>query len=609
MQLNFLVIAILLLFFYLGFTRGFFSMLLHLGAVIAAGAIALSVWEPLAYMIIEKFDGEDWIMDCAYGAALAIPFALSLSIILGTLTAVVRSNVHVPAVANYIGGASLGIVAGIIVTGIATISVGFVRGHTDLTGFTPIVGDSSGSLTRTGGGLWVPVDHWTASAYKFMSQGTLSTSTPLALYYPDLADRPHLQGNNPDNAILKIAIPPKAASVIGRYTLNEGNGKLKYDDLVTDTRDARKQLVKNLDGEDYRSRIAETGEFYVEGFVVDYKSAATEKLGQIAAGPGGVTLIVKDENGDASAIQPFALVSQAQTPPPEQGKPANTNVIFSRWRFDAKGTFLGSVGGRTDSTPMGYEFLVQKNQIPVAIYVRGLRFDLLEEDGVTEKVKTPADKKFANAAARDMMVPDGSILAATSGDAKFDDSQAVDIAWSQDKPQSWLMVGTQLPFSISLNKGDLSFEFDGTRIKSGEQTLSEKELNNRVIDRDLRVDGFATDGTTAICQLDLTGNSPVSMLTAAASAATGSPVLVASNGQKFSCVGYVYRDGSKGIIRYTPGSTISDMNTVPSMTKSRTDQKLKLVFRVTAGVKIVGYAIGNTMIANFKPPVQADATR
>jgi uncharacterized membrane protein required for colicin V production len=597
MLINGLVILILLGFGYLGFTRGFYSMLLHLASVIVAGAVALGVWEPLAYYLLRSNADTQWICDIAWGAALALPFALTLSVLLGIQAAVLRSNLTIPPLANYIGGGVMGVASGVFVAGFTVLSISFVRGHTAFTDFKPLDQQSNGSMTR-GSGLWVPVDRLTAMAYQWMSINALYESENLAKYYPDLAERPHLMGANPDNATLKLGLPEKAVEFLGRYTVGANPANLKYDELVVDALRPNRQTVMNLDGEDLKT--LSNGQYSIQGYVVNFKPAAREKMGQVAIGPGSATLIMYNRDTETSmAIQPFALISQAKPP---QDKP-DAAVRMARWRFDAKGTFLGSVGGATDSTPMAFEFLVPKlgdNFVPQALYVRGIRIDLI--DPSTEQPK-PAKVAFKSTLERDGQILSGELVGSIGG-AALDGSGATEIKLDPANPSTAVNATNQLPFQITLNKGDLKIPVDDkNRIQDGEQAFNPRELSNRGIERDLRVDKFAVDNETAIVQIDVGKDSPLSLLLPTAAEATGAPVLVSAEGQRFSCIGYVYKDNSIARVRHTPSRPVDNKDGLPSLTMSRTDQNLRLIFRVSMNATIKQFAIGDKVIADINPPL------
>ncbi len=595
MLMNILAIMILLGGGYLGFTRGFYTMLLQFGAVLVGGAVALAVWEPLAYYLLNEHGETQWIADSAWGLALGLPFGIVTAIVIGVQAAVLRNNIKVMPMADYIGGGVLGLATAVVVAGFAVQSVAFIRGQAEYTGFTPVVAQSNGSLKREAG-LWVPVDVITAGLFKHISTHSMYVEDNLAKFYPDFENRPHLMGNTPDNATLKFGVPDKAVDLLGRYTVGATTA-LKYDDLVTDALDSRRQVVMNIDGEDLKTLNA--GQYSVEGYILNFRPSAREKMGQVAVGAGHLTLIMWDRDTDETiAIQPFAMVSQTKSDPT---KPLA--VRYSRWRFDAKGTFLGSVGGATDSTPMAFEFLVPKrstNFVPLALYAKGIKIDLLDP---STQQPIAAKESFKTTGERDVIIASGGLIEAVGGD-KLDFTRAAEMQLKKDDPNSGIAVTNQMPFSIVLNKGDLNIPTDDkNRMQDGEQNLTPQQLNARGVDRDLRVDRFTASTDTACVQIDVSKESPLSFLLPTASDASGAPVLISADGQRFSCIGFVYRDDAIGRIRYSPSRPIDSKDTLPSLTMSRSDQKMRLLFNVTIGAQITQYAIGDKVIATFTPPL------
>jgi hypothetical protein len=595
MLMNIFAIVILMGGGYLGFTRGFYTMLLQFGAVIAGGALALAFWEPLAYWLLNDFPDSQWIADSAWGLALAVPFGIITAILIGVQAALLRNNVKIYPMADYIGGGVLGVATAIIVGGFTVLSLSFTRGHADYTGFSPVVAQSNGSLKREEN-LWVPVDVITAGLFKHLSTHSLYIEDNLNRFYPDFENRPFLMGSTPENATLKLGVPDKAVDFLGRYTLGVATA-LKYDELVTDSLDTRRQIVTNLDGEDLKT--LNNGQYFIEGYIVNLRPAAREKMGQVAVGAGHLTLLMWDRDTDETiAIQPFAMVSQTK---PDPTKPLS--VRFSRWRFDAKGTFLGSVGGATDSTPMAFEFLVPKratNFVPLALYAKGIRIDLIDP---STQQPFPAKESFKSVAERDVLVASGGLIEVIGGD-KLNAENATQLTLKKDDPNSGIAATNQMPFSIVLNKGDLNIPTDDkNRMMDGEQNLTPQQLNNRGIDRDLRVDRFTSSNETACVQIEVSKDSPLSFLLPTAAEATGAPVLISADGQRFSCIGFVYRDDAIARIRYSPSRPIDSKEALPSLTMSRSDQKLRLIFNVTIGAQITQYAIGDKVIATFNPPL------
>jgi hypothetical protein len=74
-----IVIVMVIVIAYIWSARGFLSAFLHLLCVIAAGAIAFAVWEPMALWILGQQGGQDgYALNLSWGVALGAPFVIAL---------------------------------------------------------------------------------------------------------------------------------------------------------------------------------------------------------------------------------------------------------------------------------------------------------------------------------------------------------------------------------------------------------------------------------------------------------------------------------------------------------------------------------------------------
>ncbi|MDI1290704.1 MAG: hypothetical protein PSX37_12235, partial [bacterium] len=78
MGLSLIAIAIMLLTAYIWLTRGFFSAFLHMICVVLAGGIAFAVWEPFAYLLLDK---GRFLESTAWCLGLALPFTAALLVL------------------------------------------------------------------------------------------------------------------------------------------------------------------------------------------------------------------------------------------------------------------------------------------------------------------------------------------------------------------------------------------------------------------------------------------------------------------------------------------------------------------------------------------------
>ncbi|MGH7133622.1 MAG: hypothetical protein ACREJO_16955 [Phycisphaerales bacterium] len=588
MWMSLVVIGLVVVMALVWATRGFFSALLHLVCTLCAGAIALALWEPLAYWLLGSQE-PGTLVDVAWGVCLIGPFVLALTLLSVACSALIRNNIKVGDMPGLIGGGILGAAAGFITAGIVVLGVGMTRTQSDFFDYTPIDTDNQGSVIRSGG-LWVPADRMVASLYGFMSKGSLASSAPLARYYPHLADSGHMFRNgSKGDTLLKYTIRPKDVALKGRYTVGLKE-KTTLPDLVGDNK-----AVLDIDGNKVSG-----GSYYIEGVAVQFKAGAKEKGGQIVISPAHVQLVCANSSG-AEVFMPIAMISQAK----------GDSVTFGRWRFDAKDVLLGSVGSANDPI-MLFEFVVPKYAAgdelqPVALYVKGVRLDLYDRDSETS---LKPSKALASGADRDAGLNDLAQLYKDKSDVISGQAEI----WNRETGntfESLVAITNRLPDRIILssdNVGELELN-EGNFIMDGVCNLdAQKGLLQRGADRKLIVDRFYPGEGTSIVLVDVTPGKDFAITAAPSADAPGAPSLVDDQNMKHGCVGYVYRDESLISIYFKPGDPITDKSKIRSISRSRTDQKLWLVFRVPNGVKLTRYVIGTTPVKEFGQPMPIDGT-
>ncbi|MBC7835194.1 MAG: hypothetical protein H7Y88_08850 [Phycisphaerales bacterium] len=588
MILSIAAIAIVGVIAYVWSARGFFSALIHMVCTLAAGAIAFGVWEWVANLILAKGSGQ-WMADMAWGAALAIPFAASLAVLRLGIDKLLPANADLDGATNLIGGGLCGLVSGTISAGILILSIGYLRLPTNFMGFRPVQYASSGSLERQGG-LLFPVDRITAGLYSHLSTTTLNTGNPLAEWHPNLADEgPLLRTNFNEGGSRHVAIPG-AYKVMGRYTVGKAAGKLN--ELTADSFDpSRKQIVTSLRGEPVDPNS------YVEGIVVQFSAKAREKEGKVVVGNAQVRLIVEDAEGSTFPVHPFAMVSQA----------SGDKVDFGRWRFDSPDVFIASVGA-SDAALMSFEFLVPRGTTPKAIYVKGAREELIDLKPFQE---------YPDASSRDKAIKSRTMLAqAEPGGGTLDTSRAVKVGAAEFGGDADIVFSSRIPGATISKDNVLGLELDGNKVTNGSAKFTNTDLSrNRGLDRQLQVSNFAGSEDTVIVQVDVgkkrgqdaTATSAIGFLSDAAADIDRSqrPALIDENGTRYPALGYVYKDQTETHIQFSPGNPIANVDALPALSRSRPDQELALVFSVSQGVKIKYFAVGDKVIAEFSPTIEA----
>jgi len=588
MFMNLLSIAIILGLGYLWVTRGFFSALLHLACVIAAGAIAFGLWETVALAILNKAPQTGFLSfagDAAWGLGLALPFAISLALLRVLTDKIAPSNIIVEETYDSIGGGICGAGIGLITSGMFVLSTGFLRLPASFMGYQPVQMANQGNLEWQGG-LWLPVDKLTAAFYNTLSQNTLATSTPLVRYYPDLAAAAGTQRMSEGNGKNKNTIREDGFDVQMRFTVGK-SGSLPADQVFSDIFNPAAQQITLLDGSQLPAGS------YIEGFLINFLAGAKENFGQVVVGKGQLRLIAHNRAGEGVTLYPIAVTSQARS----------EDRQFGRFRFDGE-FYVASVGGATEA-PMAFEFAVPAGYEATALYVRNLRHEL---------AGAKADREFADASARDIAIQTGELLVRdAAANLNFAHAQTIN---SAALPEG-VDVTNRMANRVVLQRGNtpgLQTD-DDNKIVSGEGVFNPSDVGGRGLDRNLRVDQFATTKDTAIIQIQITGD-PAQFATsyfnpsAAPDLRTDTPPrIVDANGQAYNAVGFIYQDINKVRIRYTPGRPMMGLGEADALVRSRDDQVMYLIFRPSIGVELKHFAIGDTVLATFEPGLVLEAPR
>lgn len=208
--LNIILIGLVLLIAYWWANQGLFSAILHLIAVIAAGAIALGAWEPLTTKLLLRGTPFD---DYAWGVSLIGVFAVSLLAIRVAMDKCIRGNVDLPRWANLAFGFPVGLAAGILTIGIFVIGAGFIQSQQEIAGY---VGWARSDRTAQVGrreSLWLPVNRITSEFYATLSVGSLRSGQPLKQYNPDLHVQACLVRDTFKNGQAKLSLQPDDATI------------------------------------------------------------------------------------------------------------------------------------------------------------------------------------------------------------------------------------------------------------------------------------------------------------------------------------------------------------------------------------------------------------
>lgn len=569
---------------------GLFSAFLALVCVIAAGAVAFGVWEPIAYLILEKtgtsgFGG--FIGDNAWGIALIAPFAISLLILRVSVDLFVRKNLQFSDLANTVGGIVFGATSGFIGAGMVVLSLSFMRLPGDLLGYQT-VSDQSGNMVADGG-LWIPADKAVAGLYSHLSMGAFATDAPLAKLQPAVHQQGGMLRMTYEDAS-RVTIKPGDASVIKAYEV-----KGTIDALTADSFSPKKQNVLYPDG-------SKPSGGTLRGYVVRFGSGAKEKGGNVVITPGQVRLIGTNADGGTFAVHPIAAVAA----------PDGISTTLYRFRFDAKEPFIASVGGSSESY-FGLEFMLPDGASPTHLLVKNIRIDvsgtaLTAYKNVTDRDTAVRTRAIfpAGAAAAPSATSGGSTASSgggTSGGAASSGGGGI-VNIAVGSQVEGVSTNPILPLNININKSnakglDLGAE---NGIRGGASKFTKEETEARGLGKELRVDKFETTKDTGIVQLTLSLEGRRTLLGKSVEVAEDilPPLLIDDAGRSYEALGYVYREGGEIEISFKPEEPVRAMSQIPNLSKGKRDQTLILIFRPTKGVKITGFRLGSKEIARFE---------
>jgi len=211
---NLAIIGLVLLIGYWLANEGLFSSLLHLVCVITAGAIALSVWEPITMSLMGggSFDNYVW------GVVLVGVFAISLLCLRFASDKLIPANIQFPTWANYAVGGLAGLASGILTIGICLIGSGFIQSTNEIMGYRGVGRDenSRAAIQPVGGPIWLNVSKLTSSFFSTLSVGTFYPDiggSPLKYYNPNLDELSTLVRDSFDGGKGQISLAPDAAKV------------------------------------------------------------------------------------------------------------------------------------------------------------------------------------------------------------------------------------------------------------------------------------------------------------------------------------------------------------------------------------------------------------
>jgi len=203
MLANILVIAFLIAMAYWWSLQGFFSAFLHMVIVMAAGAIALAMWEPMAHWLLGRMPYYAW------GVGLLAPFVILVIAARVTTDKLIHTNMQFDQITGAIGGGACGLVSAALTAGLTIIGLSFLPLGPTVGGYSPYrLNQNVQVVADPTGGLWVDVDYFAASFFKDASNAIFYTGNdPFYRAMPDLVQQASAFRLGPERNSAKIAVP------------------------------------------------------------------------------------------------------------------------------------------------------------------------------------------------------------------------------------------------------------------------------------------------------------------------------------------------------------------------------------------------------------------
>ncbi|MEM8834518.1 MAG: hypothetical protein AAGD00_01735 [Planctomycetota bacterium] len=584
MGLNIAVVLILVItaFAWSSKARGYglFSGLLMLLCVLCAGGIAFALWEPASVALADN--SNSILRDLSWGIGLLGPFAIALLVLRLAVDQTVKANLEFGDAANLVGGGLFGLAAGVITSGMVVLGLSHMRFPPALLGHAAAVEENDG--TASFANLWVPVDALTVSLYESLSRNGFASGTPLAERRPDAhvaAAMNRLSFN--DTAF--VTLPPDSFEVIGRYEIPGSRNE-----LLADNNSEVVQNVEYLHGD-----APATGK--IVGLVTRLNAGAKEGSGgNIITTPGQVRLVADTPNGPRG-FHPIAAVA-----PPEAG-----SVALFRFRFDSDKLYVADTGGGSDIV-FAYEFYLPENATPTDLIIKNLREPLTgsgsPEAIAFDDVEDRDDRIFD----RTIFEPFGITVAGALDSIDVEEARTIQTRDAGGNRAIGIIAGDRFPTTWTLSKERARGIFDideDNAVVEGEATFGTDWLAERGLGRNLRVERIASGRNTSVLWIELVNEDRRSVFGRAVESADRfqRPVIIDENGTTYSAIGFLAVSGDSDFtLRITPDRPVRALSEIPTVSASKRDQSLWLIFRPTANTRISAFRLGEE-VSLFDPPV------
>ncbi len=243
-----------------------------------------------------------------------------------------------------------------------------------------------------------------------------------------------------------------------------------------------------------------------------------------------------------------------------------------------------SIPGR-EQAEITFEFEWNESRPPRFIQVKGTRFELPRVEAL------PRERYEAQ-----LFAGRAAAAAAPAASTALAGGRALDDAVKVANDISPVSVSTNMMPGGMSHRDNFIYEGDAVFPKGG----------SGVISRQLRIKGIEEPPQQKIIQVDVSRNGPADLFGAVEqkAGAGATPRLVDASGHEYSPIGFIHVRPDDVQIRLDPGRGVP-MDDLPRLPTAG-GQQLRLIFRVTAGVTIVGFKLGDVTVGTCSVAVPED---
>ena len=532
--------------------QGMLSAFLHMICVIAAGAIAFALWEPIGYALLDSMGSFGaYVMGCT----LVLTFLVALVILRLAMDKLVPENMNFESGANWAGSSIFGFVGAFISVGILTLGAGMLQFKSDFFGYTGWARDRAtaqpGEVSSTP--MFTAV--YTARFYEMLSVGSLSpmmNGGALKQLYPEID---------------KMSWSMLRDGFVG----DSGNGRSWMQPKSIKVTNDQFTYLPNFASGSINPDFPRFNGAYIVPLKVDVSSFDNGSQFTMSNAQARLIAPAGTSTGGAATAFPKLYVqpSKAGTPTP--------------YAFDDGSNFVSNKAG-TQALDFILIFPGDELGPPTEgdyhLQIKGLRLDLpsvtVEEQGM--------EMLAAMGGGATRQLPTGEGKALTANDLKIDSEIPIRISYNAKK---------------GLRLNDKNF------IEGGSGEFNSGGPGNNVSKAN-RVTNFFEPEGTRIAQLTVGRRKPIDLDALRQEGYADQPLLlVDENGNTYLPYGYIRMGRQKTSILYNPLSPIETVGGLPTLPSSgNTD--LFILYRVPIGVTISEVRCGDIPIGSCSTKVDFD---